>query len=94
MYAACDDSGNEYLMMDSILEYQNNDKAITVPYQKVVHRCRSFMRQYTVEWQLYVQWRYGSTSWKALKDLKEYHPVDTDEYAMDQEIDHEPELNW
>ena len=81
-------------MMNLMVEYQKNDKAVTVPDQKVVHRGRSFMRRSTVGWKLYVQWRDGSKSWKALKDLKEYHPVDTDEYAMDQEIDHEPEFNW
>ena len=42
MYASCDDSENEYLMMESIVEYQNNYKAITVPNQKVLHRCRRF----------------------------------------------------
>ena len=52
------------------------------------------MRQYTVEWQLYVQWRYGSTSWKALKDLKEFHPVETAEYAVAHEIDPDMEFNW
>ena len=44
MYAACYDSGNEYLMMDSIVEYWKIDKAISVSSQKLVHRCWSFMR--------------------------------------------------
>ena len=44
-------------------------------------------------WQLCVQWRDGSTSWQYLKDLKESHPVDTAEYAADQEIYHEPAFN-
>ena len=43
MYAACDDSGNEYLIMDLIVGYQKNDKAIPVPDQKVVHIGWSFM---------------------------------------------------
>ena len=60
----------------------------------VVHLGQSFMRQSTVGWHLGIQWRYRTTSWKALKDLKESHPVETAEYAMAQEIDHDPELNW
>ena len=43
MYDARDDSGDEYLMMDSIVDYRNNDKARTVPDKKVVHRVRIFM---------------------------------------------------
>ena len=48
MYDACDDSRNCYLMMDSIVDYQNVDKAKTFPDKKVVHRGRSFMRRSTV----------------------------------------------
>ena len=48
MYAACDDSGNEYLMMESIVDYRNSDKDISVCNQKMVHRGWRFMRQSTV----------------------------------------------
>ena len=48
IYATCDDSGNDYLMMDSILDYRKSDKAILVFNQKVVHIVWSFMRQSTV----------------------------------------------
>ena len=77
MYVACDDSVNDYLMMDSIVDYQNSDKAISLSSQKVVHRGWSFMRRSTVGWQLYVQWIDGLKSCQALKYLKGYHPVDT-----------------
>ena len=62
MYAACDDSGNEYLMIDSIVEYQKSDKALSVASQKVVHRDWSFMRRSTAGWHICVQWRYGLIS--------------------------------
>ena len=68
MYAACDGSWNDYLMMESIVDYWKNDKATTVPYQKVVHRGQSFMQRSTVVWKLSVKYRYGSTSLQALKD--------------------------
>ena len=60
----------------------------------LVHLGQSFMRQSTVGWQLCVQWRDGSTSWKYLKDFKYFRPVETLEYAMAQEIYHEPSFNW
>ena len=68
MYAECDDSGNEYLIMDSIVDYRKDDKAIKVPEQKVAHRGRSFMPISTVGWKLCVQWRDVSMSWKSIKD--------------------------
>ena len=71
MYAACDDSRNDYLMMNSVVDYQKSNKAISVSSQKVVHRGRSFMRQSIVGCQLCVEWRDGLTSWQLHKDMKE-----------------------
>ena len=48
IYAACDDSGNEYMMMESIVDYRKSNKALSVSSQKVVHIGRSVMRRSTV----------------------------------------------
>ena len=76
------------------MDYWKINKAISVSNQKVVRRGCSFMRRSTVVWQLCVQWTDGSTSWQALKDMKDFHPVETVEYSVAQEIDHELEFNW
>ena len=76
------------------MDYRNNDKAITIPDQKVVHRGRSFMRRSTVGWYLCVQWRYGSMLWQALNDLNESNQVETAKYDVTQMIYHEPAFNW
>ena len=94
IHAACDDFGNEYLMMDSIVDYRKSNNTISFFIQKVVHRGRSKMWRSRFRWQLCVKWRDGSTSWQYLKNLKESHPVETAEYSVAQEIDHEPAFNW
>ena len=94
MYYACDDSGKMNPMMDSIVDYQNNNKELSVSSQKIVHRGRSFMWRYTVGWQLYVQWRYGLKSWQALKDLEESHTAETADYDVAQEIYNDTALKW
>ena len=94
MYAAYNDYGNAYLMMESIVDYRKIDKALSVSSQKMVHRGQRFMWRPTVGWKLCVQWRDGLTSWEYIKELEESHPVDTVEYSVSQEIYHEPALNW
>ena len=94
MYNSCDASGNEYLMMDSIVDYHKSDEAISVSNQKLVHKCWSFMQRSTVIWHICVEWRDGSTTWKSLKNFKESHTLKTAEYAVSQKIYHEPEFNW
>ena len=86
MYAACDDDGNSYLMMESIVEYGKNNKHTIISDKKVVHRGWNYMRRSTVGWQLCAQWIYGSTSRKSLRDLKESHTVETEEYAVVEKI--------
>ena len=70
MYAAYDDSVNEYLMIDLIVDYRKSDKAISFSNQKVVHRGWSFVWRSTVVWQLCVTWRDVLNSFQALKYLK------------------------
>ena len=42
--------------MDSIVDYQKSDKALSVSSKRVVHRGRGFMWRSTVGWQLLFQW--------------------------------------
>ena len=52
------------------------------------------MQRSTVGCQLCVQWIDVSTLRQSLKDLKESHQVETEEYAMHQDIDNYPAFNW
>ena len=95
MYASCDADGNEYLLIDSIVDYRKNDKALSLEDQKIVTSDgKKARRRSTAGYQLCIQWKDGSTSWQSLKDMKDSHPIQTAEYAIAQEIDHEPGFNW
>jgi hypothetical protein len=95
MYAHCDPDGNQYVLLDSIIDHKRLDSAIRPLDQKVVRpNGRTYLRRSTVGWQLCCQWKDGSTSWESLADLKESHPIETAEYAVTKGLDHEPAFNW
>ena len=95
MYAQCDAEGNQYLLLDSFVDYRKTEKAISLTDQMITNsRGRPALRRTTAGWDFCVQWRDGSTSWEKLSLLKETHPVQTAEYAVAQGIDHEPAFNW
>jgi hypothetical protein len=48
----------------------------------------------TEGWKLCVQWKDGSTNWELLSDMKEAYPVQTAEYAIANELDHQPTFAW
>ena len=44
-------------------------------------------------WQICCQWKGSSTSWEKLSELKEFHPVQTTEFAVVQGMGHKPAFN-
>jgi len=95
MYAQCDPDGNQYVLLDTIIDYRRLDTAIRLSDQIVVRpNGRTYKRRNTIGWQLCCQWKDGSTSWENLADLKESHPIETSEFAVTAGIDHEPAFNW
>jgi hypothetical protein len=95
MHAQCDPDGNQYVLLDSIIDHRRLDTAIRLSDQKVVQPDRwTYLKRSTIGWQVCCQWKDGSTSWENLADLKDSHPLETAEYAVTQGINHEPAFNW
>jgi hypothetical protein len=95
MYAQCGLDGNQYVLLDSIIDHRWLDTVVRPSDQKVVRPDGwTYMKHSTIGWQVCCQWKDGSTSWENLADLKESHSLETAEYAVTQGIDHEPAFNW
>ena len=75
IYASCIYEGNEYILMESLVDYSKNDNTMSVAYHRSVLPGRAFMRKYTAGLQICAHWKDRSTSCKYLKDLKESQPV-------------------
>ncbi len=95
LYLQCDLDGNQYVLLEEIVNHQRLPIAIKLSDQKIVRAdVKTYLKHSTVGWQLCCQWKDGSTSWENLADLKESHPIETAEYAKILGIDHEPAFNW
>eukprot|EP00804_Cyclotella_cryptica_P017310 CCRYP_020331-RA/>CCRYP_020331-RA protein AED:0.23 eAED:0.25 QI:0/-1/0/1/-1/1/1/0/484 len=95
VYAQCDADGNQYVLLDAIVDYRKdpsvavarNDQVSVVDGKKIVKRS-------TRGWELCCEWKDGSTSWQKLSDLKESHPLQVAEFAFAAQIANEPAFNW
>jgi hypothetical protein len=79
MWAQCDIDGNQYQLLDAIINHKLDGHA--------VQRADGFngqkrMKKTTKGWQLYIQWKDGTTSWERLADLKESNRVEAAKYAI------------
>ncbi|KAL7475891.1 hypothetical protein ACHAW6_001785 [Cyclotella cf. meneghiniana] len=90
VYAQCNPDGNQYIMLDAIMNYRKiPDVAISWNDQVKIVVSRS-----TCGWELCCQWNDCSTSWQKLSDLKESHPLQVTEFALATGIVNEPAFNW
>jgi hypothetical protein len=95
LYSQCDPNGNQYVLLEDIVNHQRLSAAVKLFEQKTVHaNSKIYLKRSTIGWQLCCQWKDGSTSWENLADLKESHPIKTAKCAKILGIDHEPAFNW
>ncbi len=95
LYSQCDPNGNQYVLLEKIVDHLRLPTAMKLSDQKnVCANGKTYLKRSTVGWQLCCQWKDGSTSWEKLADLKESHPIETAKYAKILCIDHEPAFNW
>ncbi len=97
LFSQCDPDGdgNQYVLLDEIIDHRHLPMAIRLADQKVVcTNGRTYLKRLTIGWQICCQWKDGSSSWEHLSNLNESHPIETSEYAKIIAVDHEPAFNW
>ena len=96
MLTQVDSDGLTLTMMDGIINYERDD---AVAIQKsdayiVTRRGRKRHQRTTVGWKLLVKWSDGSETWVPLKDMKESHPLEVDDFVKACGIADEPAFSW
>ena len=81
MYAQCNVDGNQFQLMDCIVDHRKDHTAIQAGIQYFIMRGHKQQKRTTRGWYPCVKWKDKSTSWERLSDLKESYPVEVAEYA-------------
>lgn len=94
MLTQCDSEGNQFLLLDSIVDHKRETNALTKSNAYVTINGKRYLKKNTKGWKLCVQWKDGSTSWESLANLKESNPIEVAEYAISRELADEPAFAW
>jgi hypothetical protein len=95
MYAQIDSEGRQHVLLSEIVGHKSDGRAMKIADGTYVDkRGRQKPRITTQGWSLLVEWKDGSTSWIALKDLKESFPIEVTEYAVANKLTEEPAFKW
>ena len=83
-------------ILDEIIDYRKNAAVAISDDDRYIIGANGnrHPRQTTKGWELCVLWKDKSTSWVALKDLKERSPVKVTEFAVANGIANEPAFSW
>jgi hypothetical protein len=82
MYAQCDTEGNQFNIMDCIIDHKKDGHDLERADMYIKHGINKQVRKTTKGWHLCVEWKDGTTSWERITDLKESNPVEVAEYAV------------
>ena len=91
LFATIDEEGNRYVLLDSIIDCRTDGTEVKAKDATITSTNGGRRKRETTKgWEVLLQWKYGSTTWESLKDIKECHPVDLAEFPVQKQIDHEP----
>ena len=95
LYSQIDVEGTRHVLLDDKLDHRRTDAAINKEDAfKTMSNGIKRRKQTTQGWQLLCQWRGSSTTWVALKDMKQLYPIQLAEYAVANRINEEPAFAW
>ena len=95
LFAQVDDEGNRHVLMHEIIDHRTNGQEVKQQDAFLITKMGTKRRRETTKgWELLVEWKDGSTTWVALKDMKESFPVQVSEYAVASRIAMEPAFAW
>ena len=95
MFAQVNDEGNRHVLFDQIINHRCTALALKQAEAFIVTISGNRQRQDTTKgWDMIIQYKDGSTTGVALKDMKESYPFQVSEYAVLTRIQEEPAFAW
>ena len=95
LFAQVDAEGNHHGIFDEIVDHRTDGMEIKqqdtfLNTRTGTRRCRKTKKG----WEILVQWKDQSTTWIALKDIKNSFPAHLAEYLVQARISQEPAFAW
>ena len=92
--ASVDDEGNLHTLTDETVDHKKNADALTTQQAMIETKSGTRMKLTTKGWELLMSWKDGTQSWVRLANMKESHPVETAQCALDDKPLDEPAFAW
>jgi hypothetical protein len=95
MFAQVDDEGQQFALIDEIVDHWKDNTAVPIS-EGMVCSANGLEKPkvMTCGWEFMIQFKDGSLGWSKLKDLKESNPIEVAEYVVVNRLAEEPAFKW
>jgi hypothetical protein len=80
--------------MEGIIDHKTDSHSIVHADMYINHGSNKQLRETTKGWNFCVEWKYGTTIWERLANLKESNSVEVSEYAVANNLLDAPAFVW
>ena len=94
MFTQCDPEGNQYLLLDSIIDHKIEGSAMKESDQYIIVNGRKHHRKTMTGVKVCARWKDGTMLWEQMVDIKQSYPLELSEYAIAQGINETPAFAW
>jgi hypothetical protein len=94
IFSQMDKDGNQFRLFSGIIGHRCNGNDVDKEYQIRISGKRKVKKKTLSGWAFEVEWCDGGTAWIELKTMKESNTVEVAEYALANQISHEPAFDW
>ena len=95
LFSQVDAEGNRHVLLDQIVDHRVDGSEVKQEDAFIISPNGGRRRRETTKgWEILLQWKDGSTTWEALKDIKECYPTQLAEYAINARISDKPAFAW
>ena len=95
LFYQVDLDGHSFVLFDAIIDSRTNRTQRKEGGAFIhMYNVNKRIRDTTKGWEVFIQWKDGSSTWTQVKDINEYFPVELAECAVLNQITDEPKLAW
>ena len=95
LFAQVDQDRQRFVLFDEIIDWRTDGSQIKSEDAFIhISNGNKRRRETTKGWEVYIQWKDGSSTWNQVKDVKEAYPVQLAEYAVQNRISEQSAFSW
>ena len=95
LFSQVDEEGNRFALLDAVIDHRVDGTEVKQDDAFITSANGGRRRKETTKgWEILLQWKDGSTTWEAMKDVKESYPVQLAEYALHYNLTSTPAFAW